>query len=58
LPIEVKYRNSLSGETFAGMKYFVERHKCHLPTVITKQDSGIREGMRLLPLVSFLLMMD
>lgn len=58
LPIEVKYRNSLSGETFAGMKYFVERHKCHVPTVVTKQDFGFREGFRLLPLVSFLLMMD
>lgn len=61
LPVEVKYRNVISGQDFRGIRHFAARFsKSVQPIMVTKEwsDFGKREGTFLIPLPLFLLLFD
>jgi len=62
LPVEVKYRNSVTRRDMEGVIHFRDRYSCHLPILVTKNrdDFGWRTDERvfLMPLIPFLLLFD
>jgi predicted AAA+ superfamily ATPase len=55
-PVEVKFRHRISGSDLAGMRRFMEKHRCRWGIVVTRDTFELVEGSVLLvPLRDFLL---
>lgn len=54
-PIEVKFRNRIDREDLDGVRRFMRRYGCRHGLVVTRETSGLEDGVALVPLMDFLL---